>query len=292
MSTSDEETKIGGLYSNASFVLTVILAVAIFYLFSQGVKDDNTDDEIRDDEPQKENTDRQGEMAAASDNLFVLLLGVNETLFKTCFGNENEWKPYELRCLSEDCTASDVRAAINHPGLQSIVIQEHVEHPHWQLVKDYYSNKGGFVVFFGIDGVFDAPSQISQEIGVDWKFCAYTRHEYELTDIAKEILGGAITTQPYSKCNLWKVPESDRLMLPKTLSLEKFVQEWEGIAPDEVIESKSYERYFQDNASQCPLAMHKNPEGGRFAFLGFVNGDGNIPKIVRALLTNEKTKGV
>jgi hypothetical protein len=37
--------------------------------------------------------------------------------------------------------------------------------------------------------------------------------------------------------------------------------------------------------------MHVNPSHcGKIAYLGFVNGDGNIPKFVRALLTGEKTQ--
>jgi hypothetical protein len=40
-----------------------------------------------------------------------------------------------------------------------------------------------------------------------------------------------------------------------------------------------------------PLALHKDDVNhGRFAYLGFVNGDGNIPHIVRALLSGSKTQ--
>jgi hypothetical protein len=41
--------------------------------------------------------------------------------------------------------------------------------------------------------------------------------------------------------------------------------------------------------NHASLAMHTSRNGGKIAYLGFVNGDGNIPKFVRALLTGQKT---
>jgi hypothetical protein len=41
---------------------------------------------------------------------------------------------------------------------------------------------------------------------------------------------------------------------------------------------------------RCPLALHRDANhGGRFAYLGFVNGRGNIPQIARALITSNNS---
>ena len=52
-----------------------------------------------------------------------------------------------------------------------------------------------------------------------------------------------------------------------------------------------YPRHCQEMENKASLAMHVNPSnGGKIAYLGFVNDNGNIPKFVRALLTGGKTQ--
>lgn len=294
------------LYSNLSFAFTALIALGIFFLL------------FRQEEPSKTAMAASASSSASNhddDDKVILLLGVEEQLFKTCFGKDEEWLSHSCRLesLPEDCSASQLRAMLATTGssktkggrsqLQAVVIQDDVEHAHWNEIKLYYK-QGGFVVFFGIYGDFAAPARISKELGggMEWKFSAYTCHEYVLTDAAQAILGSAITKQQYTKCNLLSVlPEQDRLMVPETLSLRKYVEENEADPDDDLeyfeqqvekaLESGSYERYRQRNENQCPLALHKDANhGGRFAYLGFVNGDGNIPRIVRALLSGGKTK--
>jgi hypothetical protein len=48
-----------------------------------------------------------------------------------------------------------------------------------------------------------------------------------------------------------------------------------------------YVKYCEKLYEQCPLAVHNNENDGRLAYLGFENGDGNIPYIVRALVANK-----
>ena len=51
-----------------------------------------------------------------------------------------------------------------------------------------------------------------------------------------------------------------------------------------------YPRHCEEMEHCAPLVMHVDPiHGGKIAYLGFVNGDGNIPIFVRALLTGTKT---
>lgn len=185
---------------------------------------------------------------------------------------------------------------LGKPGLQAVVIQESVEHPHWKLIKSYYL-QGGFVVYFGIYGEFAAPATFSRELGFDWSFSAYTKHDYVVTAVGQAILGNAINRQQYTKSNLVRVPEQDRLLLPEILSPEDVLKE-DGLTPqdedwEEELEdqNKRHHQYRQSLEAQCPLALHTDPRsGGKFAYLGFVNGDGNIPELVRALLTGEKTR--
>jgi hypothetical protein len=220
---------------------------------------------------------------------FVLLLGVEDDLFKTCFGDDSAWS-CPLRSLPEDCSRSELTALLQHPGLGCVVIQDDDEGPHWDDVVEYYRN-GGFVVYFGIYGEFAAPGKLSRAFDLDWSFSAYTRHEYELTPVGKEILGDVVTDQPYSKANLLKVPEADRVLVPKHsyATVQEFMDNECDSDDDEVRGRALYEEHRAHLHEQVPLALHRSSStGGRIAYLGFVNGDGNIPLFVRALCTGEK----
>lgn len=221
---------------------------------------------------------------------FVLLVGVEQHLFEGCFGKEDAW-PCVFQWLDEECPLTVLASALNEEGLKSVVFQDY-EGPHWDLLQGYY-NDGGLLVYFGIDGEFQAPIDLSSRIGFNWRFSAYTTHEYSLTVVGKHYLGNAVTEQQYSKANLLQVPEEDRLMIPKGLSLKEFIEDRDfnddEPTPQELEDArKSYEVYRQELGAQAPLAMHRadNGSGGRFVYLGFVNGDGNISKIVQALCTN------
>jgi hypothetical protein len=221
---------------------------------------------------------------------FVLLVGVEQHLFEGCFGNEDGW-PCAFKWLDEECPLTVLASALNEEGLKSVVFQDY-EGLHWDLLKGYY-NDGGLLIYFGICGEFQAPVDLSSRLGFHWRFSAYTSHEYALTAIGKHYLGNAITEQPYSKANLLQVPEEDRIMIPRVPSLKEFIDDQDfdedEPTPQELeVARKSYEDYIQELGAQVPLAMHRadNGSGGRFVYLGFVNGDGNIPKIVRALCSN------
>ena len=129
---------------------------------------------------------------------FILLLGVDDSLFKACFGEDNFWKPFQIIILPEDCSPSELNRMLQKQGLQSLVIQEFEDFPHWDVVKQYY-NTGGFVAFFGIFGEFSVPRSLSNELGFreSWDFSAYTSYRYVLTDVAKDMLGEAIADQQY-----------------------------------------------------------------------------------------------
>lgn len=220
---------------------------------------------------------------------FVLLLGVDDALFKTCFGEDSLWSPWcELESLPEDCAASELTTTLERPGLKSVVIDD-TELPYWDVIKKYYES-GGLVVFFGIMGEFSVPSFLSQQFGLTWSFSAYTTHKYVLTPVGIEILGDAVTEQQYTKSNLISAPEEDRIMAPKNqwASFQEFVDSECDSDDEEDMNRTRFENIQRDIARQVPFAMHRSPSGGRIAYLGFVNGDGNIPNFVRALCTGNK----
>ena len=219
----------------------------------------------------------------------ILFLGVEVDLFTSCFGNESLWKALgcQFQSLPEPCNLAAAAEALGNKDLQCVVIEDH-ENEVWDLVKGYY-DKGGFVVYFGIMGEFSAPSAIGGEIGADWSFSAYTTHNYLLTPVAFNYIGDAIRKQQYSKCNLVAAPEGERLMVPEVMTLEEFFEENASDDDDEeeVAKAKaSYEEFREAQLRQSPLVLHRNEKGGRFAYLGFVNGDGKIPNIRQALLTD------
>jgi hypothetical protein len=231
-------------------------------------------------------------MASDSDDAeFVLLLGVDTDLFKTCFGQDTRWEPCKLESLDEGCTKEEATAALARHSLLSVVVQDE-KTAHWDAVKSYYEN-GGLVVWFGIYGEFSAPGFLSREFGARWRFSAYTNHEYVLTEFGKEILGDAITEQQYTKSNLLDVPENERILVPKGISYEEYVEDGydsdDGECDHDAMRAK-YDIYIQGEHSQVPIGMHqsKNNSGGRIVYLGFVNGDGNVPSFVRALCTGKK----
>jgi hypothetical protein len=215
----------------------------------------------------------------------VLLLAIDDNLFKTCFGADPLW-PCKLECLSEKCTESELTTSLK--SSYCVVVDDEEECPHWETVKQYYRD-GGLVVWFGIFGEFSTPAFLSREFGLEWKFSAYTKHDYVLTSVGKHVLGDAISEQQYTKSNLLAVPEQDRIMIPKGPSWEDFVEEADETDEESPRIQEKYDRYRRELDQQVPLAMHRaNDHGGRIAYLGFVNGDGNIPKFVRALCSGTK----
>lgn len=217
---------------------------------------------------------------------FVLLLGVDDNLFTGCFGDSSKWK-CKLESLPEDCSKSELTSMLNNPGLGCVVVEDN-EGPHWKDVIAYFK-RGGFVVYFGIIGEFAAPQMLSQVFGVQWSFSAYTTHVFELTEVGKQLFGDSVTEQQYSKANLLKVPKEDRIMVPKNdyATVAEFIQNECDSDDEDGHEQFAKRREILD--AQVPLALHTASHGGRIAYLGFVNGDGNIPVIVRALCTGIKT---
>lgn len=231
---------------------------------------------------------------------FILLLGVDKGLFTDCFGDDATW-PCELRTLGENCSVDEASTAMNDPDIVCCVFQD--EEIHWELVKVHY-NKGGYVVYFGIEGVFDI-SFLNEGFGVKWHFSAYTRHEHQLTPRGIKLLGDGVTLQVYTKTNMFSVPVEDRILIGKKETLEVYMSEHVGIdmsigvdhldddERDEYEEACNigYPNHCEEMENHASLALHVHPNhGGRIAYLGFVNGDGNIPKFVKALLTGEKNQ--
>lgn len=221
----------------------------------------------------------------------VLLLGIDDDLFKTCFGKDASW-PCKIKCLSETCSRDVLDKALSEPGLNSVVFQDF--ETHYQRLQQYFF-EGGFLAYFGIYGEYAAPAQLSRDLKMGpWSFSAYTTHKYKLTSEALEKLGNKIEEQQYTKCNLVKAPVIDRLMVPEGVSFQEYKEDHYYSDDDDYEEQVkkapgSYEIYKNRLGEQSPLVMHKARHGGVIVYLGFVNGDGNIPSIVRALLSRNKT---
>mmetsp|Transcript_20723 Transcript_20723/g.30609 ORF Transcript_20723/g.30609 Transcript_20723/m.30609 type:complete len:690 (-) Transcript_20723:108-2177(-) len=217
----------------------------------------------------------------------ILLLGIDDDLFKTCFGKDASWS-CKIKSLPENCTRDVLDKALSEPDLISVAFQDF--DTHYQRLKQYFF-QGGFLVYFGIYGEYTAPGQLSRDLKMGpWSFSAYTNHEYKLTHKALEKLGNKITEQQYTKGNLVKAPVIDRLMVPKGVSFEEYKEENCDSGEDDYEEQvkkapASYESYINRLGEQSPLVMHKASHGGEVLYLGFVNGDGNVPSIVRALLS-------
>ena len=218
----------------------------------------------------------------------VLLLDVNDELFKSCFGKDDDW-PCQLESLGNKPSKDAIEAKLSEPGLGCVIVQGL---DYADVVLPYYQ-KGGFVVYFGIYGEFDAPRRLSQVFGLDWSFSGYTKYDYQVTEAGQAVFGNEVMDQQYTKSNLLRVPADERLLAPKVEpTLEEYMKAEMGEGPfdEEDMEEgrRGYEYTKQCSLTQVPLAMHTNANGGRIAYLGFVNGDGNVPLFVRALCTSTK----
>ena len=227
---------------------------------------------------------------------FILLFDIDENLFFDCFGDKSTWK-CEFQSLSENCSMSQLKSMLQNPRLLSVIIQDH-EGLYLSEIVNYYKN-GGFIVYFGIIGEFAAPKKLSGTFDLEWSFSAYTKFEYELTQVGKQLLGDAITKQKYSKSNLLKVPAADRILVPKHYyaSVEELIQDefYDDGDIDDDLTKQGQARYSairEELNGQVPLALHKANHGGRIAYLGFVNGDDNIPKLVQALCMGVSTSSL
>ena len=221
---------------------------------------------------------------------YVAFWDIDEGLFKACFGDEDSWQGCQFKYITQESSSTDIQDLFASPRLKCVIIQE-IGGPNWNYIIEYYKN-GGRVVFFGIYGEFGAPKALSKAFGLNWSFSAYTKHNFQLSTVGKHILGDKVTEQQYSKANLLSVPEQDRILIPKC-DYETFDQfkEGEGDDSDEDEEDikQQYNTYKSSLDNQVPLALHRAAHGGEIAYIGFVNGDGNIPKFVRALCTGSHT---
>ena len=252
----------------------------------------------------------------------IVFLDVDVGLFKTCFFKqtvqappkpsffggrappEEEWDSFELIVLDSGSgtVCADLSEALQKPGLRSVIFQgTEIESSLLSTLRQFYDT-GGLVVFFGIYGNYSDPSTLSQQFSFPstWDFAAYTKHDYEFTATARDYIDYDVKTQEYTKSNLLSVPVQDRWMVPKAQSLHEYIEEHagclDGEAPNKEWEKEAemakagYVKYCERLYQQCPLAVHKNKNGGRLAYIGFVNGDGNIPYIVRRLVANKKIR--
>lgn len=229
-------------------------------------------------------------MASTSSD-FVLLLEVDDGLFKTCFGKDDEW-PCRLESVGRNCSREEIERKLARKPAS--VVFEDTDVEHLDLLKRYYE-AGGLLVYFGIYGEFRAPSWLSEQFGLQWRFSGYTKYDYVLTDVGKQVLGDSVTDQQYSKSNLLNVPEQDILMMPKVPNFEEYMFNHIGLESYEDEDEATmaqyrtrHERLIQDLHGQVPMALHRSRGDGRIAYLGFVNGDGNIPRYVRALCSGTK----
>ena len=234
-----------------------------------------------------------------SNDKSIVLLGVQVDLFKSCFvATESLWAPYELIVLDESISSSKLSATLQKSGVCSVVFQDtDLDGSLLVTLKEYY-DEGGLVVFFGIYGVYDDPSKLSVQFDLPkpWEFSAYTRYEYEITNIAMDCLGYKDMKAQRLKCNLLHVPIQDRWLVPKATPLHQFIEdhlgslqigeepddEWKRDVPKA---KESYLEYCEGLYRQCPLAVHQNANEGQLAYLGFVNGDGDVERVVNCVLT-------
>jgi len=252
----------------------------------------------------------------------IVFLGVDVDLFKSCFfkqevrappkpsffgrqaSPEEEWDSFELIVFDSGSSTAcaDLSEALQKPGVRSVIFQDTgIESSLLSTLRQFYDT-GGLVVFFGIYGDFSDPSTLSQQFLFPsaWKFSAYTKHEYEFTTTARDYIDYDVKTQEYTKSNLLSVPVQDRWMVAKAQPLHEYIEEHagclDGEAPDKEWEKEAemakagYVKYCESLYQQCPLAVHKNKNGGRLAYIGFVNGGGHISYIVRQLVANKKIR--
>ena len=218
-----------------------------------------------------------------------------------CFGKDAAW-PCKLKILGENCSAKEASAAWNDPNILCCVVQNF--ETQLEFGKSHY-DKGGFVVYFCIYREFNAPAKLNQAFGIQWRFLAYTKEEHQLSSVGIQWLGDEITEQQYTKSNMLSVPAEDRILIGKKYgTLKEYLcdkgfdtsVEFDNLDDEDKEEYESacdfgYPRHCQEMENKASPAMHLNPShGGKIAYLGFVNGNGNIPKFVRALLTGGKTQ--
>lgn len=215
---------------------------------------------------------------------FILLIGVDVQLFKQCYGYDEEW-PCRIRVMDERCNRSVLAATLKEAGLLAVVFQDD-SMDHWGLLRQYYHRMGGFLVYFGIYGDLEAPKRLSRDLGLEWKFASYDAYEFLLTPAARRALRTKVTTQQYSKANLVRAPPHDRWMIPKPMPLDDFIEEFDAYDPNPDVIRRRYMEYARRQGHQSPMLLHKAEEGGRISYLGFVNGDGFVPSVVRSLLTS------
>lgn len=225
----------------------------------------------------------------------ILFVDADYDLFKACFMEAGEWDGCKFEVAPDPCSDENLKSLLNDNSTYAVVFQDG-RTKHWEALKEYYE-KGGVVVFFGIIGEFGAPYHFSSRLGFTWRFSSYTRHEFELTQKALSKLGNSLPKQQYTKSNLISVPDEDRWMTPRIYSIEEYISEYVGCSDEEnadedtleeIREAKSnYPEYIEEMKRQCPLAVHEDQNGGRFVYLGFVNGSGNIPKYVRGAILEE-----
>ena len=226
----------------------------------------------------------------------IVFIDADFDLFKACFMEEGEWDNCKFEVAPDPCSAGHLASLLSNDNIAAVVFQEG-RTKHWEALKQYYE-QGGVVVFFGIIGEFGAPYHFSNRLGFTWRFSSYTRHEFELTPKGISYLGNSATQQQYTKSNLISAPEEDRWMVPKTATIDEYVLDSVGYSDestadeetlDEIREAKAYyPKHIEELHNQCPLAVHEGSHGGKFIYLGFVNGDGNIPKYVRGAIMGEK----
>jgi len=244
----------------------------------------------------------------------IVFVGVEVDLFKMCFvetslnvsqprqENEEQWEEFELIVIDEtSATANaDLSKSLQNPAVRSVVFQdiEELDASLLHTLRQFYDS-GGLVVYFGIDGVFTDSSALSKQFDLPeaWSYSGYTKYEYETTTIATDSIGFNVMESQYSKSNMLLVPMQDRWMVPKAVPLHRYLLENAGCLDDDASDDEwtrdaervkaGYIKYCEELYEYCPLAVHKNKNCGRLAYLGFVNGDGNVPYIVRALVTNK-----
>lgn len=236
---------------------------------------------------------------------FILLLNVESDLFKSCFGRDEEWS-CGFKSLDGKCPEGSLRDVLADPDLLCCVVQD--TETHWDVLLDYYRNtRGAYIVYFGIYGVFDDPKTLSAAFGLEWTFSAYTKEDYVLTDVGRHYLGRDERFQNlrYTKSNLLKVPPEDRILSArKPKDIREYITDIVGYdlegEPDNLEDTtdpdvkEEYKKardgkfadYCRSMDDQAPLVLHRaTSNGARIAYLGFVNGNGHIPELVRALLT-------
>lgn len=140
---------------------------------------------------------------------------------------------------------------------------------------------------FATNGVLRFASDVlSPLFDVDWKFCSYTRHTFQLTELGRQFLGEAADDGvPYTKSNCLVVPEGESILLPKHHFEASYGYALGDVTSGHYDPGDAQRWAAQTRDLDTPIAFHADStHGGELVYIGVLN----IPCIVQVSLIVEK----